>query len=114
LLDAHADALEHALEREEGLETGMQVRDVELESRRAQIATCQAQIATCHEQLEERRREIAALHAEALAMTQANHAANLEREIAEQHVAALKSSLSWRLTQPLRALAELLAFPPRR
>lgn len=79
LLMAYAELVEAALQRSRALETGMAHRDREIASLKEQIEARDARIG------------------------------GLNREIAQwdQHVAALKSSLSWRMTAPLRFAHDL-------
>ena len=112
LLAAHAKCIDFTIERCRGLENGMAVRDREIAARDDRIAARETEIGELREQVGIARTEIGALRdgLESLRAASEERAATLHGTIAEreQRIAALESSLSWRMTRPFRAIAEIL------
>jgi hypothetical protein len=108
MLEAHARCIEDGLERARGLEIGIAVRDVEIASLKNQIAEARAQVSVLNEALAAANQKVTAL-GDAGAILR-SHIGELTATVGqrEQRIAALESSLSWRLTRPLRALGRLL------
>ena len=94
LLHALAAAREMAHTREKALETGLAVRDADLERLRAELAV--------------RDGHISALQRETAIRDEAIQALREESVRRQAHVGAIESSLSWRITSPLRALVRVL------
>jgi hypothetical protein len=93
MLQVHAAGLEFLDERSQGLEAGMEVRDAhiaalatDIESAGVLAVALQHQIAQAQTQLELARKSLA----------QAQHALD-----------EMRSSMSWRLTRPLRRIADI-------
>ena len=123
MLEAQAGCIEAALERARGLEAGFAVRDGEIGSLKDEVAARGAHIAGLNQAIAETHAQAVALN-EALAVSNrtvtalGEAGAHLQGQVAaltatvgqrERHIAALESSLSWRLTRPLRALGRFLA-----
>jgi hypothetical protein len=103
LLEAQARCIETAHAREQGLEKAMDVRDQWIAVRDDEIAIHKREIAALKESVAERH----------------GYVVSLSQTVAERdlQIAALESTLSWRITRPLRAagrLANTLASALRR
>ena len=94
MLDAHARVIEFTVERSQGLETGMAVRDREIASLKEEVEARGRRITSANQAIAEQGAQIAAL---------TDTVAERER-----HISALESSLSWRITRPLRNAARIL------
>jgi hypothetical protein len=93
MLIAYAKAIDETFERTRGLEKGMAVRDEHIAS------------------VEADKRRLSGELAHAQAALQASQTTLIQRDA---RVAALEASLSWRITRPLRMVADALARFARR
>jgi hypothetical protein len=116
LLDAQARCIEDGLERARGLEAGFVARDREIASLKEEVARLGQAAAEAHAQAVALNDALAASNQTVARLGEAGAAlqgrvAALTATLGQRqgHIAALESSLSWRLTRPLRALGRLLA-----
>ena len=75
------------------------------------LAQARAQLVRCETRLDQRRADLARLRAELADQRSATARESAARAAAEQRLAQIAASLSWRITAPLRRLRGLL---PRR
>jgi hypothetical protein len=114
MLEALASSMEYTLERAAGLETGMAVRDREIASRdlaisalKEEIAARDGHIASYRQWVEDRNVRIGDL--EKVVAELNGHIDFFRREIAarDHHIAVMESTLSWRITWPIRFVGRL-------
>jgi hypothetical protein len=114
MLEALASSMEYTLERAAGLETGMAVRDREIASRdlaisalKEEIAARDGHIASYRQWVEDRNVRIGDL--EKVVAELNGHIDFFRREIAarDHHIAVMESTLSWRITAPIRFVGRL-------
>lgn len=116
LLEALARRVNFTIERSGDLEKGIAVRDHEIGQLKQELEARGRQLEVRGQELEARAAEIAALGASLEELRgqlgEADRRAEaLSRTIAQrnQHIAALESSLTWRMTRPLRTAANALS-----
>ena len=94
MMRAHARAIERSHERERNLETGLKSRDADIAAMKSRAADLQAQVEALGTAAHELREAVD----------------RLQQSVVDRQarIAAIESSLSWRITAPLRWLGRLL------
>ena len=122
MLETHAHSIELALERSQGLETGMAVRDREIGILKAEVGARGEQIARLAETVDNLGAQFAASSKAVADLTeelarstqtvteQTGQLARSKQAIIERdhRISALESSLSWRITRPLRIAGQIV------
>ncbi|QJR16483.1 glycosyltransferase family 4 protein [Usitatibacter palustris] len=114
MLRAHASALEFGVARARGLEAGMAWRDAEMIKRDAQIEEIRGEVATRDGHITNLQRGVSDLNARVAELGHVVASRDLEIQAHQRQAEVIRSSLSWRVTRPLRALANLWEAARRR